>query len=59
MEPYGCRLTPVVKPKVSDFRIQMLVFSDSENTCTQESFLKRMHARVIFETDARKGFFLH
>jgi len=31
----------------------MLVFSDSENGGTQESFLKRMHARVVLETDAR------
>jgi len=31
----------------------MLVFSDSEHGCTQGSFLKRMHARVLWGTDAR------
>jgi len=31
----------------------MLGFSDSENGCTQGSFLKRMHARVFESTDAR------
>ena len=45
--------TPVVKTKVSDARIQKLVFSDSENRCTQGSFLKRMHARVFLGADVR------
>jgi len=37
----------------------MLVFSYSENRCMQGSFLKRMHARIFFGTDARiqKGHF--
>ena len=55
---------PVVKTyihiyKVSDVRIQILVFSDSENGCMQRSFLKRMHAGVFLGTDARnqKGHF--
>ena len=38
--------TPVAKTKL---QIQMLVFSD----------LKRMQARVIFETDAHEGLFVH
>jgi len=53
MEPYGSCKTPVVKTKVSDVRIHMLGFIDSENGCTQGSFLKRMHARVSSDTDAR------
>jgi len=39
----------VVKTKLSDVRIQILVFSD----------FKRMHARVISETDAHNGLFGH
>jgi len=31
----------------------MSLFSDFENGCTQGSFLKRMHARVVLGTDAR------
>jgi len=52
-------LTPVVEPKVSDVWIQKLVFNDYENGCTQGSFLKRMHARIFWGTDARnqKGHF--
>ena len=50
---------PVVKTKVSDVWVQMLVFSDSENGCMQGSFLKRTHARVFLVTDAhnQKGHF--
>jgi len=37
----------------------MMVFGNSENRCTQGSFLKRMHARVVLGTGARnqKGHF--
>jgi len=62
MELYNCCKPLVVKAKVSDVRIQMLVFSDFENGCMQGSFLKRtlcwalMHAtRKAILTDARNG----
>jgi len=50
MEPYGSCKYPVVKTKDSEVRIQMLICSDCE---------KRMHASVIFETDALKGLLVH
>jgi len=53
MQPYRCCKTPVVRTKVSDVRIQMFVFTDSENGCMQGSFLKRMHARGFWGTDVR------
>jgi len=53
MEPYCCRKRPVVRIQVSDVWIQMLVFSDTENGCTQGSFLKRMHVMVFLGTDVR------
>jgi len=46
-----CCKTPVVKRKDSDVRIQMMGFSESEYACTQGSFLKQMHARVVVGTD--------
>jgi len=52
VEPYDCCVQlPVVKTKVLDVWIQMLGFSKSENGCMQESFLKRMHARVLWAND--------
>jgi len=53
MEPYRCCRTSVVKTKVSVVRIQMLVFTNSENRCMQGLFLKRMHARGFWGTDVR------
>ena len=53
-ETYGCCKIPVVKTKILDVQIQMLGFSDSENGCTQGSFLKRMHTRVFLAIDTRK-----
>jgi len=59
MEPYDYFKTAVPKIKVQDVRIQVLIFSDSENGCMQGSFMKRMHARVFLSTDAhnQKGHF--
>jgi len=63
IEPYGCRKNTVVRPHVSDNRIQILVFSDLEthtrkghfrNSCTQGSFWALMCATM---TDARNGRF--
>jgi len=53
LETYSCRKTLVVKTKVWDVWIQMLIFSDSENGCTQGSFLKRLHARAFLGIDVR------
>ena len=65
MEPYGCRKNPVVKTKVSDDWIQILVLSDLKTDarkdrfrsgCMQGSFWARMHAtRKAILTDARNG----
>jgi len=64
-ELYGCCKSPVVNNKVSDIRIQMLVFNDSENGCMQGhfwngcmhgSFQAPMRAtRKAILTDARTG----
>jgi len=61
MEPYGCSKPPVVKTKVSDVRVQILLFSNPENGwrkchfwngCTQGSFGARRRAIL---TGARNG----
>ena len=57
MELYNCCKPLVVKAKVSDVRIQMLVFSDFENGCMQGSFLKRTHALLGTHARNQKGHF--